>query len=80
MANMFHCPLPFQKRLAQGFTLIELSVVMAIVCILATGVVFMYSNPTAKVKGVAFAILTDLNWARSESVNRNQDVLIDFVV
>jgi len=80
MANMFHYPLPFQKRLAQGFTLIELSVVMAIVCILATGVVFMYSNPTAKVKGVAFAILTDLNWARSESVNRNQDVLIDFVL
>jgi prepilin-type N-terminal cleavage/methylation domain-containing protein len=59
MANMFHYPLPFQKRLAQGFTLIELSVVMAIVCILATGVVFMYSNPTAKVKGVAFAILTE---------------------
>ncbi len=80
MANMFHYPLPFQKRPAQGFTLIELSVVMAIVCILATGVVFMYSNPTAKVKGVAFAILTDLNWARSESVNRNQDVLIDFVL
>lgn len=77
---MFHYPLSFQKKPAQGFTLIELSVIMAIVCILATGVVYMYSNPTAKVKGVAFAILTDLNWARSEAVNRNQDVLVDFIL
>jgi hypothetical protein len=53
---------------------------MAIVCILATGAVYMYSNPTAKVKGVAFAILTDLNWARSEAVNRNQDILVDFTL
>jgi prepilin-type N-terminal cleavage/methylation domain-containing protein len=80
MANTIHYPLPLQKRPAQGFTLIELSVVMAIVCILATGAVYMYSNPTAKVKGVAFAILTDLNWARSEAVNRNQDILVDFTL
>ena len=68
------------KACAQGFTLIELCVYMTIICILATGVVYMYSNPTAKVKGVAFNILGDLNYARSESVNRNQDILVDFTL
>jgi hypothetical protein len=53
---------------------------MVIICILATGVVYMYSNPTAKVKGVMFNILADLNLARSESVNRNQDILVDFTL
>jgi prepilin-type N-terminal cleavage/methylation domain-containing protein len=64
----------------QGFTLIELSVVMAVICILATGVVYMYANPTAQVKGVMFNVLADLNLARSESVNRNRDVLVDFTL
>jgi prepilin-type N-terminal cleavage/methylation domain-containing protein len=64
----------------QGFTLVELAVVMIIVCILATGVVFMFDNPTAKVRTAAFTLLTDLNLARSEAVNRNQDVLVDFTL
>jgi hypothetical protein len=68
------------RACAQGFTLIELCVFMTVICILATGVVYMYSNPTAKVKGVMFNILTDLNLARSESVNRNQDILVDFTL
>ena len=62
----------------QGFSLIELCVLMTVVCILATGVTYMFSNPTAKVKTVMFNILADLNFARSESVRRNQDVLVDF--
>ncbi|MBW2467365.1 MAG: GspH/FimT family pseudopilin [Deltaproteobacteria bacterium] len=68
------------KNRTQGFTLIELSVVMVIICILAIGVVQMYSNPTARVKGVMFNVLADLNLARSESVNRNRDVLVDFTL
>ena len=64
----------------QGFTLIEVCVFMTVICILATGVAYMYSNPTAKVKGVMFNILADLNLARSESVNRNQDILVDFTL
>jgi Tfp pilus assembly protein FimT len=40
----------------------------------------MFTDPTAKVKGVAFSLLTDLNLARSEAVNRNQDVLVDFTL
>jgi prepilin-type N-terminal cleavage/methylation domain-containing protein len=63
-----------------GFTLIELMVVMVIAAILAIGAVLMYSDPTSKVKGAAFNILTDFNFARSESVNRNEDVLIDFTL
>jgi hypothetical protein len=53
---------------------------MAVICILASGSVFMFSNPSAKVKGVMFNIQTDLNLARSESVNRNRDVLVDFIL
>jgi prepilin-type N-terminal cleavage/methylation domain-containing protein len=68
------------KNLSKGYTLVELSVVMAIICILATGVVYMYSNPTSRVKGVMFNVLADLNLARSESVNRNRDVLVDFTL
>lgn len=69
-----------RKIPAEGFTLIELMVVMVIACILATGVTYMFTNPTAKVKIVAFALLADLNLARSTAVNRNQDVLVDFTL
>ena len=65
---------------SQGFTLIELCVFMTVICILATGIAYMYTNPTAKVKGVMFNILADMNLARSESVNRNQNVLVDFIL
>jgi prepilin-type N-terminal cleavage/methylation domain-containing protein len=63
-----------------GFTLVELIVVMVIAAILATGVVISYTNPTAKVKTVAFGLLGDINLARSEAVNRNKDVLVDFTL
>jgi prepilin-type N-terminal cleavage/methylation domain-containing protein len=78
MAKTFRYSILQQKAL--GYTLVELSVVMVIVCILATGAVFMYINPTAKVKTVAFAILTDINLARSEAVSRNRNVLVDFTL
>jgi prepilin-type N-terminal cleavage/methylation domain-containing protein len=68
-----------RRNSAGGFTLVELLVVMVIVCILATGVVFLFADPTAKVKGAAFSLLTDLNHARSEAVSRNEDVLVDFI-
>ena len=64
------CRLSCEKKttvssIAQGFTLIELCVFMTVISILATGVVYMYSNPTAKVKGVAFNILGDLSQFRN---------------
>ena len=66
-------------RSKRGFSLIEMMVVLVIVGILATGVVFMFANPTARVKGQAFTMLGDLNMARSEAVNRNVDVRVTFL-
>jgi prepilin-type N-terminal cleavage/methylation domain-containing protein len=62
-----------------GFTLVEVMIVMVIVGILATGVVYMYSNASARVKAQAFTTLGDLNMARSEAVNRNLDVRVTFL-
>ena len=66
-------------RSSKGFTLVELFVVLIIIGILATQVVFMFTNPVAKVKAAAFDLRGDLNYARSEAVTRNQDVLVDFL-
>lgn len=63
-----------------GFTLVELTVVMLIVSILAASTLYMFNNPTAKVKSAAFNLLTDLNRARFEAVNRNREVLVDFTL
>ena len=66
-------------RSSKGFTLVELFVVLVIMGILATQVIFMFTDPVAKVKAAAFNLRGDLNLARSEAVNRNQDVLVDFL-
>ena len=63
----------------RGFTLTEVIVVMVIVAILATGVVFMFTDPTAKVKAAAFEMRGDLNLARAEAVRRNESILVDFI-
>jgi len=52
---------------------------MMVICILATGVTYMYTGPTARVKEVMFNVLADLNLARSESVNRHRELLVDFI-
>lgn len=62
-----------------GYSLIELMIVLVIAGIIATGVVFMFANPSSKSKNQAFTLLGDLNMARSEAVNRNEDVLVDFI-
>ena len=67
-------------KYAHGYTLVELCIVVSIICILATGSIFVFTGPTAKVKGVMFNLLTDMNFARSESVSRNQDILVDFIL
>jgi len=62
-----------------GYTLIEVLVVMVIVGILATGVVFMFADPTAKVKAGVFEMRGDFNLARAEAVRRNNEILIQFL-
>ena len=61
-----------------GFSLMEVIVVMVIVAILATGVVFMFANPSARVKAEAFQMLGNFNLARAEAVRRNQNILVQF--
>ena len=63
----------------RGFTLIELMIVLVIAGILATGVIFMFIDPTAKVKAAAFDMRGDFNLARAEAVRRNNNVLVDFI-
>lgn len=67
------------SRSNRGFTLIEMLVVMVIIGILAVGVVFMFTDPTAKVKAAAFEMRGDMNLARGEAVRRNENILIQFV-
>jgi prepilin-type N-terminal cleavage/methylation domain-containing protein len=71
-------PTKLRFRDAHGFSLIEVMVVMVIITILATGVVFMFANPTAKVKTQAFELLGEINYARSVAVKENQNVSVHF--
>ena len=63
----------------RGFSLVELMAVLVIISILATGVVFMLADPTAKVKAAAFEMRGDFNLARAEAVRRNDNILVQFV-
>ena len=62
-----------------GFSLIELLVVMVIIGIMATAIIREFTGAKSRLKGCAFSVRTDINLARTEAVNRNQDVLIEFI-
>ena len=72
-------PGKLRMKSTDGFSLVELMVVMVIVAILATGVVFMFANPSAKVKNQSFTMLGEFNMARSEAVSKNTDTIITFL-
>lgn len=61
-----------------GFSLIELLVVMVIIGIMATAIIREFTGAKSRLKGCAFSVRTDINLARTEAVNRNQDILIKF--
>ena len=63
-----------------GFTLIELMTVIAIVAILTALAAPSFSGLTAKkrVEGALTELTTDLQFARSEAVQRNRNVRITF--
>ena len=69
---------PFFKN-SPGFTLVELFIVVAVIAILATSAVAMFANPKGKLRSETFKLIGDLNLARSEAVDRAQDVRIDFL-
>jgi type IV fimbrial biogenesis protein FimT len=63
---------------ARGFTLIESVIVIAILAIL-TGVGsagFVWLNQSTSIRGAAFDLVADLDFARSEAVKRNDDVTV----
>jgi len=69
-----------RARLHQGFTMIELMVVVAIVAILA-----MIAAPSFKdfmlvqrLKGVNAQLVTDMQFARSEAVSRSSKLWVNF--
>lgn len=67
------------RSIAQrGFTLVEAVTVLAIMAILA-GVStssFVWLNQATQIRGAAFDLVADLDFARSEAVKRNGDVVI----
>jgi len=61
-----------------GFSLVEVIVVLAIIGILATGVITMLTSHGAKVRGAAFNLKADINQARSEAVFKGSQVLVEY--
>ena len=62
----------------RGFTLVEAVTVLAIMAILA-GVStssFVWLNQSTQIRGTAFDLVADLDFARSEAVKRNGDVIV----
>lgn len=67
-----------QHRAQRGFTLIEAMVVIAVMAVLAGTSVssFVWLNQSTQVRGASFDLIADLDFARSEAVKRNADVVV----
>jgi len=68
----------FEHRAQRGFTLIEAMVVISITAILAGTSVssFVWLNQATQIRGASFDLIADLDFARSEAVKRNADVVV----
>lgn len=73
MANRAAC-----GRCVRGFTLVELVVTLAVLAILTTVAIPSFNNFMAnqRVKSSAQGLFTSLNFARSEAIRRNGEVLV----
>lgn len=68
------------RRLQRGLTLVELIVTLVIVGVLLTLAVPSFSEAIARerLRGVNAQLVTDLKFARSESIQRSEAVSVDF--
>jgi len=75
---MKNFPRPCRHVAQRGFTLIEAMVVIAIAAILAGTSVssFVWLNQATQIRGATFDLVADLDFARSEAVKRNADVIV----
>jgi type IV fimbrial biogenesis protein FimT len=69
-----------RSRTAQGFTLVELLVVAAVVALILTLAApsFRQFILLQRLKSINAQVVTDLQWARSEAVSRGQPVRVRF--
>ena len=65
-------------RRSRGFTLVEAMTVIAILAILTglSSASFVWLNQATTIRGAAFDLVADLDFARSEAVKRNDDVIV----
>jgi type IV fimbrial biogenesis protein FimT len=66
------------SSLQRGFTLVEAITVLAIMAILAgvSAPSFIWLNQATQIRGATFDLVADLDFARSEAVKRNDDVVV----
>ena len=66
----------------RGFTLIEAIVAMTILVVLAGmgASSFAWLNQTTRIRAAAFDLVADLDFARSEAIKRNADVVVAPIV
>jgi len=71
---------PGRRQLVGGFTIIELMAVVAVLALLAALAAPSFAEFLSKrrVDGVASELVTDLQYARSEAVSRNEAVRLTF--
>jgi len=62
----------------RGFTLIEAIVTMTILAVLAgmSAASFSWLNQTTRIRAAAFDLVADLDFARSEAIKRNADIVV----
>lgn len=64
----------------RGFTLIEMLVVVTMIVIITLAGIRAMGSAPSRLRGELYGVLSDMNLARSEAVNRNRDVLCDFLM